>query len=86
MDIYTERAILTQFISKIYSSSIEHDDAAQSEEWSNVLIVDTPAGQLSWHIATSDLHLFAHLPYKNGIRKWDGHTTSEKYERLQRLH
>lgn len=39
---------------------------------------------MSWHIHSSELPVFAHLP-NDGRYKWDGHTTAEKYERLDRL-
>lgn len=52
-------------------------------EWLNVVFINTPEGQLSWHIHEHDLSLFDDLPRCDF--KWDGHTTEEKYERLARL-
>jgi hypothetical protein len=54
-----------------------------SPEWHGCVYVDTPQGQLSWHYHDDQGGLFAHLPAYS--RKWDGHTTPEKYERLAAL-
>lgn len=40
--------------------------------------------QLSWHIHDSELEHFDHLQYRND-KKWDGHTTEEKYKRLKNI-
>jgi hypothetical protein len=58
-------------------------DPAWDPEWLTVVFVDTPKGQLSWHVHDSDRPLFEGLPTYHG--QWDGHTTAEKYERLGRL-
>lgn len=42
----------------------------QPDAWRVVLYVDTPAGQLSWHIAPDDQPMLKGLPVYNG--KWDG--------------
>ena len=39
--------------------------------------------QVSWHIHDTERHLFDHLEVKEN--NWDGHTTEEKYRRLQAL-
>ena len=52
-------------------------------EWHNCVYVDLPTGQASWHYHDSEAHLFAHLPAYPG--EWDGHTTTEKYQRIARL-
>ena len=46
-----------------------------------VLMIDTPAGQVSWHFQAVEMP--ATMPDYPG--EWDGHTTKEKYERLSRL-
>jgi hypothetical protein len=48
-----------------------------------VVYVESPAGQLSWHVRDDELDQFGPLPLLAG--KWDGHTTREKYERLATL-
>ncbi|GGR31318.1 WDGH domain-containing protein [Deinococcus ruber] len=86
--VYRERAHLTAALSKLFPASLEDHIPAEGEEWdpdwTTVLIVDLPTGQVSWHIASWDLELFAHLP-RNAGRVWDGHTTPEKYARLDAL-
>lgn len=46
-----------------------------------VLMIDTPAGQVSWHFRTEDMPE-AIPPYPG---EWDGHETTEKYQRLSIL-
>jgi hypothetical protein len=52
-----------------------------------VLYLNTPAGQLSWHIAEADLDLFDHVQRANSGTPdpWDGHTTATKYDRVSDL-
>jgi hypothetical protein len=49
-------------------------------EWLNVVFVHTPTGQMSWHIHERELPLFAFL--KREANLYDGHSTEEKYRRL----
>jgi len=51
-------------------------------EWRTIVTVDLPTGQASWHVHDSQAHLFVGLPKYEGV--WDGHTTSEKYGRVER--
>lgn len=46
-----------------------------------VLMIDTPAGQVSWHFKADEMP--PKMPAYPG--EWDGHTTPEKYERLATL-
>jgi hypothetical protein len=82
---YRERADLVAFI------AAAHTDAtivyqSEDDEWP-VVIIETRAGQLSWHIAKSDLGAFSALglPVVTGEQRWDGHDTPEKYRRLSEL-
>lgn len=43
---------------------------ADVNDWGHVVYVDTPGGQVSWHIAPDDVHLLAPLPQYDG--EWDG--------------
>lgn len=52
-------------------------------DWTTVVLIDLPTGQVSWHVHDSDRALFAHLPDYAG--EWDGHTTAQKYERLEQV-
>lgn len=53
-----------------------------------VVYVDTPQGQLSWHLADADVTLFGQVPRvaaDDERARWDGHSTDEKYQRVRRL-
>lgn len=52
--------------------------------WHNCIFIDTPEGQASWHFHDRDAPLFAGM--LRGSIEWDGHTTEEKYARLNRAH
>lgn len=81
---YRERAQLVALLAGLYPSHIGYTDPAEPD-WA-VLIVELPTGQASWHIAPGDMPLFAHVqPTTRICRGWDGHTTEEKYERIQAL-
>ena len=84
--IYRERAYLVAYLATRYPSVLSYADPNEPE-WP-LVFVDTPAGQLSWHIAPEDLELFAALPIVEPYDAraiWDGHDAVEKYERLMRL-
>lgn len=88
---YAERNKLVAALSHQYPSSLGlHDqkpgDPPWDPEWIYVVFIDTPEGQLSWHLHESDLDsgLFDHL-LMDPEKKWDGHTTEEKYRRLAAL-
>lgn len=61
---------------------IDKEDVPWDDEWRNVVYVDLPSGQVSWHIHDSEMTWgFDALPkYPD---PWDGHTTSLKYRRLR---
>lgn len=61
----------------IRSTSIEGWDPV----WHNCCYIDLPTGQASWHYHDDHAPLFAHLPPYEG--EWDGHSTFEKYQRLE---
>jgi hypothetical protein len=50
------------------------------DDWRNIVFIDLPSGQVSWHIHDSELQQFAFLPQYKGA--WDGHSNEEKYQRL----
>jgi hypothetical protein len=84
---YSERDRLVCALSKVFPSSLErHPDSDRSwdDDWRWIVFVDLPTGQATWHIHDSELNWFDHLPRKTG-REWDGHTTDEKYARLEAL-
>lgn len=76
-EIYRERAHLLAHLAACYPSHFQSDPEAP--DWP-VLFISLPTGQACWHIAPEDLDLFPHVG--EGGDTWDGHTTDEKYERL----
>lgn len=83
-DVYRERAHLVAHLASLYPSHIGHTDP-NAPDWA-VVTVESPAGQMSWHVSPSDIDLFEHIERTNGlVLPWDGHTTDEKYARLRRL-
>lgn len=83
--IYADRDRLVQALSKVFPASLERHtgDGAWDEEWMNVVIVDLPTGQVSWHIHVSEVAWFNHLPRHQ--RTWDGHSTDKKHRRIDEL-
>lgn len=59
-----------------------HEGVDWEDDWRTVIYLELPTGQVSWHIHDSERPWFLGLPQYDG--QWDGHTTEEKYERLQR--
>ena len=53
------------------------------DDWRNIVFVDTPYGQVSWHYHDSERNLFS--MHGGASKPWDGHSTPEKYEPLWRL-
>lgn len=49
-------------------------------EYNNIVYIDLPSGQVSWHYHDNETQLFDHLPKYDA--KWDGHDTQVKYERV----
>ena len=83
-DVYRERAQLVAFLAASYPSHAGFNDPAEPE-WL-VVTVETPRGQLSWHVAPDDQGLFDHVRRSRPEDEpWDGHTTAAKYKRLSRL-
>lgn len=83
-DVYRERARLVAHLAALYPAHAGFNDPADPE-WM-VVTVETPQGQMSWHVAPGDQGLFNHVRRtKPTDRPWDGHSTPEKYDRLSRL-
>jgi len=85
---YHERNMLVAFVSRVHPSHrYKHPEAdtAWDDDWRWIVCIHSPAGQLTWHIHDSEIDLFAHLACddKELPGHWDGHTTTEKYERLR---
>lgn len=79
--VYRERAQLVALLAALWPSTWGIDP-----EWTDwhVVYVQTPAGQLSWHISPDDRELFGHV-LGPADTAWDGHTTAEKYQRVRDL-
>jgi hypothetical protein len=60
----------------------QHDpgDTSWDPEWRTIAFIQAPTGQLSWHVHDSEVFLFDSIP--SGGPPWDGHSTSEKYTRM----
>jgi hypothetical protein len=55
-------------------------DPTWDEDWKNVVAIDLPTGQVTWHFHDSERPLFHSLPAYPA--PWDGHDTAEKYRRV----
>ncbi|MFD7507905.1 hypothetical protein ACFV5N_00955 [Streptomyces sp. NPDC059853] len=80
--VYRERTHLLAHLAALYPSRLRDGGDPERPGWA-VLDVELPTGQASWHIAPRDLDLLTHVPAGPG--QWDGHSTAEKYERLEAL-
>lgn len=87
--VYAERDRLVAALSKLFPASLGRHPQEEpwEDDWRWIVFIDLPTGQVSWHMHDSELPWFAHLlpPNEPPERKWDGHTTEEKYERLSKL-
>lgn len=59
-------------------------------EWHNCVFVQLPTGQASWHYHDREAELFDHVRERDPLELtrapiWDGHTTEQKYLRVQTL-
>jgi hypothetical protein len=54
-------------------------DPPWDEDWRNIVFIELPSGQVSWHIHDSEVDLVSFLPRRDD--PWDGHDTAEKYRR-----
>lgn len=86
---YYERNQLVAALSKLFPAWIERhpdSDTTWDKAWRNIIFINLPTGQCSWHIHDSEFNNFQHLPQSvAGIQSWDGHTNEIKYERLAAL-
>lgn len=83
---YHERNLLVSALSKLFPSHLmlhPEDDSGWDPEWLNIVCIDGPSGQMTWHIHSSELPEFDHLDVQPN--NWDGHSTEEKYKRLEKL-
>lgn len=80
-DVYRERnAVVSAFAWAMFCVGANVGwllDSQEGPDWP-VVVIDTPMGQVSWHVQRADLPDWME-PYPG---EWDGHTTEEKYARL----
>lgn len=85
--IYRERNLCVALIAEladlidIPAYIAEHEGEEWDKEWRNVLFLELPTGQVSWHLHESEIENFPHIPRRPG--QWDGHSTEEKYKRIK---
>ena len=81
---YFERNQVVAALAKCFPSGIAKTAIdGWSEDWHGCVYIDLPTGQVSWHYHDSQAYLFNALPEYQGV--WDGHSTDEKYARLNAL-
>jgi hypothetical protein len=83
---YAERNKLVAALSKLLPSHLARhpdEDTAWEDDWRWIVVINGPAGQMTWHIHDSEREQFNHLDVQTFT--WDGHTTDEKYRRLAML-
>jgi hypothetical protein len=81
---YEERNRLVALLARIYPSGIKQTAIeGWDPEWHGCVYIDLPTGQCSWHFHDRDAGLFDGLSPYSG--EWDGHSTTEKYERVAKL-
>ncbi|NUH35291.1 hypothetical protein HUF15_00655 [Streptomyces samsunensis] len=84
---YAERAALLAWISALHPANAVITPAEDVDEpgW-QLLYLLVSGWQMSWHIAPRDVDLFAHVEHvapDDPRAQWDGHSTTEKYERIR---
>lgn len=88
-ELYRERARLVTILAAVYPTMIGWADD-EPGWW--ITYIQTPTGQLSWHLSAEDVDLFRPLESPSVVINnhnvgyhWDGHTTEWKYKRLEAL-
>lgn len=62
-----------------------HQGDPWDDDWRNIVFLELPTGQVSWHIHDSELPMFEWVIRFDQVNaSWDGHSTEEKYRRLDR--
>lgn len=56
-------------------------DETVRPEFRNLVYIELPNGQVSWHIPDVDMDLFTGFPPYE--KPYDGHSTETKYQRMQ---
>ncbi|MGW3153743.1 hypothetical protein [Streptomyces sp. NPDC001089] len=82
IDVYTERAHLLAVLAALFGGVFSYTDPL-TPGWP-VLYIESPTGQLSWHIHPDNVWLFPRVPVVEDY-PWDRHTTRAKYKRVRQL-
>ena len=84
---YTQRMIAVRMLAVMSGCNYglgKDDNEDWDDEWRTVVYIDLPQGQVSWHIAPHDLHLFDDFPQYKG--KWDGNSNGSSAEFAKKVH
>ena len=79
-------AQLVAVLAAIWPSVITFSDPNEPD-WA-VVTIESPKGQLSWHIHRNDLDVVKWIPWvsrDDNRARWDGHTTEQKYDRIAEI-
>lgn len=80
---YSQRDRLVAALSKQFPSYLSRHIGEWEEDWRNIVYINLPTGQASWHIHDSELPWFSHLQAFGP--EWDGHSDEEKHRRIEAL-
>ena len=83
---YAERDRLVCALSKLFPSHLQRhpeSDTTWDNDWRWIVCIHAPTGPMTWHIHDSEFEWFKHLRIMR--QHWDGHTTDEKYGRLEKM-
>ena len=81
-EVYAERNRLALTLARL-AHALGHDahlakDDENGPDWC-ILFIETPAGQVSWHIPWNEVDSDTPIP----LAKWDGHTKAQANRRLE---
>lgn len=91
-DVYKERDMCVALIAglavaftefEVWIGKHPENDETWDREWMNIVYMELPTGQLSWHIHDSELEMFKFLEEGRLFKEYDGYTTEEKYDRIK---
>lgn len=86
-DVYNERnRVVAAFARAALTAGYEcgvgdHRGAKFEPGWNNVVVIELPHGQVTWHFHDREADLFSFL--RRIEWEYDGHSTEEKYKRLE---
>lgn len=93
-DVYAQRNALACLLAAVVNNDGWGDlygaglaqDTTQAPEWQTTILIDTPCGQISFHVHERERETFGRLPPYRGRfgPGWDGHTDAEKWDRVRR--